>query len=210
MTIWDKIYRKYLSDGQEYATLSKDLIPEFLKFISTHEFPERSVLDLGCGNGKYLAYLKEQGFKTDGIDSSPTAVEIAKKKLGNGARIWTSDMYSAFVPTGPYGLVISIAAIHHGLKRQVGQAVSSLYQALLPGGYAFVTLPDNGGMNHWTSMAEHQEIEPGTRVPLTGPEAGLPHSSYMEPEIRELFKDFSSLELMLLEERGRWIVIAKK
>lgn len=210
MTIWDNIYQNYLKGGEEYATLKKGLIPEFVGFINKHKFKLKKVLDLGCGNGKYLVYLEKIGFSPNGIDSSPTAIEMTKKALKDDSSILLADMYEYVLPTSQYDLIISIAAIHHGLKKQVIQAVKHIYEALVPDGYFFITLPDNSGMTHWTSMVEHQEIEPGTRIPLSGPEKGLPHSSFTKNELEEMFKDFKNIEMQLLEERGRWIVWGNK
>lgn len=210
MTVWENIYQKYKRDGEVYATLQPGLIPEFLDFIQKADVPAKRALDIGCGNGKYLVFLKSLGFEVCGIDSSPTAVELAKESLGNGAEILLADAYLDPFPGSSYGLVISIAAIHHGLKAQVRQAIGKIYNVLLPGGRFFVTLPDNEGSSHWTMMTDHQEIEPGTRIPLSGPERGLPHSSFTKEEIRAMFSSFSRLDMKLLADRGRWILTGEK
>lgn len=210
MTVWDNIYQKYKKDGEEYATLQKGLIPEFLDFIQRQDFKVKKVLDIGCGNGKYLAFLKSLGFETDGVDSSPTAVEMTKEVLNDDSSILLADIYEHNLPKEQYDLIISIAAIHHGLKAQVRGAIRQIYPALLPGGHFFVTLPDNEGSNHWTMMANHEEIEPGTRIPLSGPEKGLPHSSFTKEEIKEMFFDFTKIDMQLLADRGRWIITGVK
>jgi len=213
MTVWEKIYQKYRQDGEEYATLQAGLIPDFLEFIERCDFAgkeRKRVLDIGCGNGKYLVFLKSLGFETEGLDSSPTAVELTREALNDNSVISQADIYEYELPSERYDLVISIAAIHHGLKAQVQRAIAQIKPALRPQGYFFITLPDNSGSAHWTMMADHEEIEPGTRVPLSGPEKGLPHSSFTEEEIREMFTGFSVLELKLLPERGRWIVSGQK
>ena len=56
MTVWDKIYQDYKNGGEAYATLQQGLIPEFLEFIKAHDFKIKKVLDIGCGNGKYLVF----------------------------------------------------------------------------------------------------------------------------------------------------------
>ena len=210
MTVWDNIYKKYQKDGKEYATLQPGLIPEFLNFIQKYDFKMKRVLDIGCGNGKYLVFLKSLGFKTDGIDSSPTAVEMTKEALNDDSNVLLTDMYEYDFPKEQYDLVISIAAIHHGLKAQVRRTIKQIYTALLSGGIFFVTLPDNEGALHWISMTEHQELEPGVRVPLHGPEAGLPHSSFTKQEIKEMFSDFTKINMQLLADRGRWIITGTK
>lgn len=210
MTIWDKIYRHYKKSGEEYATLRQGLIPEFEEFINKYTFKKKNVFDIGCGNGKYLAFLKSIGFTTTGIDSSPTAITLTTEALGDNANLAVADMYNYDYPNQVYDLVISIAAIHHGRKAEVRRAIDGVYKSLIPSGRFFITLPDNTGSAHWTMMADHEEIEPGVRVPLIGPEKGLPHSSFTEEEIREMFSLFSSLEMKLLEDRGRWIVSGSK
>ncbi len=210
MTVWDKIYQDYKNGGEEYATLKKGLIPEFLEFINNNNFTIKKALDVGCGNGKYLVFLKTLGFEVGGIDSSPTAVEMTKEALGNSFGIICANMYDYDIPHSHYDLVISIAAIHHGLKSEVNKAIKHIYDALLPGGHFFITLPDNEGSSHWTMMASHEEIAPGTRVPLSGPEKGLPHSAFTKDEIEEMFSDFKNINLQLLADRGRWIVIGEK
>jgi len=210
MTVWDKIYQDYKNGGEEYATLKKGLIPEFLEFVKNNDFVTKDVLDVGCGNGKYLVFLKTLGFEVSGLDSSPTAVEITKEALGADSNILCANMYNYQMPSSCYGLIISIAAIHHGLKKEVNEVIKHIYKALLSGGRFFITLPDNEGSSHWTKLANHKEIEPGTRVPLSGPEKDLPHSAFTQAEIKEMFADFKNVKLQLLSDRGRWIVTGEK
>lgn len=210
MTVWDKIYQDYKQGGEEYATLRKGLIPEFLEFIKNNNFKLKNVLDVGCGNGKYLVFLKSLDFKASGLDSSPTAVSMTKEAVGEDLNILCANMYEYEMPATSYDLIISIAAIHHGLKKQVSGAIKNIYNALVSGGLCFITLPDNEGNSHWTMMVGHKEIEPGTRVPLSGLEKDLPHSSYTKAEITEMFSDFKKINLQLLADRGRWIITAEK
>ena len=119
-------------------------------------------------------------------------------------------MYKYIAPSSSYDLIISIAAIHHGLKKEVRAAIQHIYQALVSGGKFFITLPDNEGGAHWTMMINHKEIEPGTRIPLSGSEKDLPHSSFTKDEINEMFSDFKNIDMQLLADRGRWIITGEK
>ena len=135
---------------------------------------------------------------------------MTKEALGANSGIICANMYDYKILSPSYDLIISIAAIHHGLKKEVKRAINNIYDALLPGGRFFITLPDNEGSSHWTMMVNHREIEPGTRVPLSGPEKDLPHSAFTKDEIKEMFSDFKNINLQLLADRGRWIVTGEK
>jgi cyclopropane fatty-acyl-phospholipid synthase-like methyltransferase len=210
MTIWDKIYQKYQKNGVAYASLKSGLMPEFINFVETNTFPIKKVLDIGCGTGKYLMFLKEKGFETGGIDSSPTAVEITKKNLRDNSDIRCIDMYEYALPIATYDLVISIATIHHGYKKQIRDLIKRLYLSLVDDGHFFITLPDNNGSLNWVMMANNKEIEPGTRIPLSGPEKGLPHSSFTQEEIYEIFTDFKDVRTELLTSNSRWVITGSK
>jgi 2-polyprenyl-3-methyl-5-hydroxy-6-metoxy-1,4-benzoquinol methylase len=93
MTIWDNIYKNYLKGGEAWATLSEEIHPLFKQFLSQSNFELKNVLDIGCGTGKYLKILQACGFKTDGIDSSETAVEMTKKVLGDNPTILCVNMF---------------------------------------------------------------------------------------------------------------------
>jgi SAM-dependent methyltransferase len=87
MTIWDNIYKNYQQGGEAWATISEDIHPLFKQLLSESDFAIKQALDIGCGTGKYLKILQAGGFKTDGIDSSETAVEMTKKELGIDSKI---------------------------------------------------------------------------------------------------------------------------
>ena len=38
------------------------------------------ILDIGCGAGRHALYLQEQGFDATGIDNSPGAIEVCRKR----------------------------------------------------------------------------------------------------------------------------------
>jgi SAM-dependent methyltransferase len=209
MTIWDNIYKNFQNGGEAWASLSEDIHPLFKQFLEHSEFILKYALDIGCGTGKYLKLLRAGGFKTDGIDSSQTAVEMTKKELGSGSEIVCADMFGYDIPRDRYDLILSVSTIHHGTKEQVRLLVSNIYEATAENGKIFVTVPDLASSKKWNTFKEHQKITEGTYAPLSGPEKGLPHSFYEENEVRKLFSKFNDLRLDL-DDRGRWIIQATK
>jgi 2-polyprenyl-3-methyl-5-hydroxy-6-metoxy-1,4-benzoquinol methylase len=209
MTIWDNIYKNYQKGGEAWATLSEEIHPLFRQFLSQSNFEHKHVLDIGCGTGKYLKILQAGGFKTDGIDSSETAVGMTKKALGDGSSILCANMFEFEIPKNKYDLIISISTIHHGTKRQVQNLIDRIHGAILEDGRIFITVPDFESGKKWNTFKGHEKISEGTFVPLSGQEKGLPHSFYTKKETQELFSKFRGLRLDL-DSLGRWVIWASK
>ncbi len=209
MTIWDKIYKSYKKDGKPWGSLKYDLLPEFLEFVKNTNFIAKNVLDIGCGNGRYLAYLQKLGFEINGIDSSETAIEMSRKVLGSRANLIYADIYKYDYPFNTYDLVFSISSIHHGLKKDISELINKIYNSLLPGGFVFITLPDISNIKSWDTFKNNKKLAEGTFSPLSGPETGLAHSFFDKEEIEKIFSEFSSLRLDL-NDRVNWVVVARK
>lgn len=88
MSYQDKFYSKYVSahTGQLYGELSLEKIkrrfPAWRKYFGKFlpENKEAKIIDLGCGNGGFVWWLQEVGYRSaEGIDISPEQVELAEK-----------------------------------------------------------------------------------------------------------------------------------
>jgi len=209
MTVWDDIYKNYQKGGEAWATLSEEIHPLFKQFLNQSNFELKHVLDIGCGTGKYLKILQAGEFKTDGIDSSETAIEMTKKILGDNSAILCVNMFEFEIAKNKYDLVISISTIHHGTKEQVQNLINRIYEAIVKNGRIFITVPDFESSKKWKTFKDHKEIAEGTFAPLSGPEKGLPHSLYAKEEAQKLFSKFRDLQLDL-DSHGRWVAQASK
>ena len=65
-----------------------ELYKKYLDVIKT--YPVKKVLDIGCGNGKFLKLLDNAGYESFGIERSHKMVEIAKA-LGTNADVLELD-----------------------------------------------------------------------------------------------------------------------
>lgn len=208
-TVWDNIYKTYLAGGPAWATLQDDLHPCFVSFIEKSAFPHKHALDIGCGAGKYLKYLQLKGFRTSGLDSSESAVEMTKDLLGDQGKIILADMYEYQYPSNTYDLIISHATLHHGMKKDVVTLLDKIFEALVKDGKIFLSLPSDDCIKNWAMMAKHETLEDGTCIPLCGPEKGLPHSFYAKEEVDRLFSRYVNLETEI-DECGRWVIQGEK
>ncbi|MEX2282764.1 MAG: class I SAM-dependent methyltransferase [Gemmatimonadota bacterium] len=62
------------------------------------------VLDIGCGAGRYALYLQQHGHDVVGIDISPLAIEVCRRRGLRDARVISIDDVSAEL--GRFGTII--------------------------------------------------------------------------------------------------------
>ena len=209
MTVWDSISKNYQKCWEERATLKEWLLPQFIKFIEHTSFDKKSVFDIGCGNGKYLVYLQNLGFKIAWIDSSPTAIEIIQNNIKNNENIYCADMYSKKIQPNEFDLIISIQTIHHWSKQEIIKLIDMIYTALLSKWKIFITLPNYESSNYRNTFKDKTEIFPGTFIPNSWPEKGLAYSFFTQEEIQQIFKKFKNITTQL-DSGGRRIIIWEK
>jgi 2-polyprenyl-3-methyl-5-hydroxy-6-metoxy-1,4-benzoquinol methylase len=128
---------------------------------------------------------QKMDFQVAGIDSSPTAISMAREAAMNSGHFIVADMFGYSYPPNTYDLVISRAAIHHGIKTKVVSLVAQIYSTLLAGGNIFLSLPSEECIKNWAMMTGHETLADGTCIPVQGPEKGLPHSFFSNQEIMD-------------------------
>lgn len=62
--------KAYFTTYEEWAPHERDALG----------FVKGRVLDVGCGAGRHSLYLQEKGFDVLGIDISPLAIEVCKRR----------------------------------------------------------------------------------------------------------------------------------
>jgi hypothetical protein len=100
--------------------------------------------------------------------------------------------------------VFSIQVIDHARIAAVRLAIREIWRVLSSGGVAFISVAAS------KDDEEFVEIEPGTIVPLTGSEAGLPHHIFSEEELRMEFRDFQVWYVSLRAAGKVWVITARK
>lgn len=208
-TTWDRIYKRYKNGGPAWATLSNPIHPAFRQFVKRTRFGGKTVLDLGCGDGRYLKLLQMSGFAISGIDSSPTAIQMSKEILGRKSLLHVADIFTYAIPSRRYDLVICIATIQHARKPAIKRLIGRIHRSLRPDGKIFITFPMTSSLSHWNTFKNAKMAAPGVYIPLTGPEKGLSHSFYKKEELRTLFSSFSVVKITG-DGTGRWVVRAAK
>jgi SAM-dependent methyltransferase len=103
--------------------------------------PASRVLDVGCGNGRFLAGVAaDYGCQVEGVDMSPLAVASARESFGVG--VFQGILEEAAFPDGSFDVVTSWWYLEH-----VPDPVASLREMrriLKPGGACVFGVPNAG------------------------------------------------------------------
>jgi len=148
--------------ADEFDKTRVRLWPCVVSFLN--EFQSNAkILDIGCGNGKYMKYRNDLIIK--GIDISIKLVEICKNK---GFDVIKASMTDIPFDDNYFDGIICIASYHHlNNDDDRKKTLDEIYRILKPGGIAFIevwgvvqTLPNKNAANFtknanlvkWTSV----------------------------------------------------------
>jgi 2-polyprenyl-3-methyl-5-hydroxy-6-metoxy-1,4-benzoquinol methylase len=124
--------------------------PELLHFIATHT--SGRALDLGCGSGTNVITLAKSGWQTTGVDFSPRAIHLAKKKAkqnGVEVELIVDDVRQLRTISGSFDLILDIGCFHSLSPDSHVRYILNIQRLLNPQGtyllYAFIVEPGSLG-----------------------------------------------------------------
>jgi len=190
---WESAYRKRHS-GEREPHEDAGVLDAFFRKQSV-----RTILDLGCGDGRDLVHLAKLGYDMYGLDIAPTGLRRAGEWLaseGLSVALVASDMTDIPWHDGFFDACISIQVINHHRIKEIRRTIQEIWRVLRPGGYLFVTVGIDRP-RRMTVEGKRVEVEPWTYVRLDGHENGVPHHCFNEEELRGEFSAFKLLEEVL-------------
>lgn len=98
-------------------------------------------LDLGCGRGEWLQWLRERGIPAKGIDSNAVMVRLCQEQ---GLAVEVCDVLSALQaqPTHSLSMVSSFHVIEHLPFDVLFAMVQEIHRVLVPGGLMILETPN--------------------------------------------------------------------
>ncbi len=99
----------------------------------------RRILDAGCGSGPLSAALRDRGAVVSGFDASSGMLELARRRLGEGADLRVADLGAPLpYPDDTFDDVVASLVLHY--LEDWGPALTELRRALKPGGRLIVSV----------------------------------------------------------------------
>jgi SAM-dependent methyltransferase len=117
----------------------------------------RRVLDAGCGSSPLSAALRDRGAIVTGIDSSAGMLQLARRRLGDDARLQQADLKSALpFPDDGFDDVMASLVLHY--LEDWTAPLAELRRVLTPGGRLIMSV------NHPSSIYIPRLYPPGRRA----------------------------------------------
>ena len=126
--------------AQDFSRTRENPWPEikflFDKFLTIQE----KVLDLGCGNGRYVPFFNEKKVDYLGVDNSEELIKIAQKKFPENV-FEKQDAFNLSFPDNYFDKIYSIAVLHHIPSKELRiQFLKKVKRVLKPNGLIVLTV----------------------------------------------------------------------
>ena len=145
-------YNKYANVYFE-NTVNLDMMPTLDKFLA-YVKPGGNVLDLGCGSGRDAKIMMERELEVTLLDASKEMCALAD--IYTGLEPLCMDMREMDFDEVFHG-IWACASLLHIAKKEAGEVLRRIYQALKPGGVCYVSVKEGEfeGFRHERFFADY-------------------------------------------------------
>lgn len=161
------------------------------------------VLDVGCGNGRFLTTMRTLGWEVQGVEFSEAGVNAARM---SGLSVHHGDLASAAFADGSFDLITARHVIEHIPEAQAFMA--ELARVLKPGGRLVIETPSSAALGrqwfntHWyaNDVPRHLFLYSPTNLERLGSSHGLRRSGLFMETTPKIF--LNSLDY-IIGNRGK-------
>ena len=141
MSEWEGNQTEYVHNSEGLGTHHAYLLPSIDRFLGAP--CNRSIFEIGFGNGSVANHFASNGFKVSGIEPSHDGVRIARKLYPHLDQLHQGNAYEPLAERyGTFSIVISLEVIEHVYAPR--KLVASAYSLLKPGGILILSTPYHG------------------------------------------------------------------
>ena len=149
-----RLYQHYLTQHVRLSTVSVQSAlvqrgPYLRRLIATFLPPDKSakILDLGCGYGGILHFLREAGYTSIvGVDVSEEQVELARQLGLKDLHCQDLREFLGAAADETYKVVIAFDILEHFAKPELLELMDELRRVITPGGALIVHAPNGEGL----------------------------------------------------------------
>jgi 2-polyprenyl-3-methyl-5-hydroxy-6-metoxy-1,4-benzoquinol methylase len=120
------------------------------------------LLDIGCGDGKYLADMKALGWDAVGVEPDPEAAKIAREHYG--LSVVTGMLHEADFPPESFDAITLKHVIEH-VEHPV-ELIRNCFRILRPGGTLTIATPNTDCLQHRLFNEAWLELDPPRHLHL--------------------------------------------
>jgi len=102
-----------------------------------------TMLDIGCGSGRDLLWLKTRGFRPTGFEQAPSLAELARHH--SGCEVIDGDFAVFDFSPLQYDALLLIGSLVHVPREDLKPLLARILAALRPGGHILLTLKEGSG-----------------------------------------------------------------
>ncbi|MFH1975321.1 MAG: class I SAM-dependent methyltransferase [Pseudomonadota bacterium] len=134
----------YRENHREYFERTFNIDPStFLSHLTARLSPDAYILDVGCGSGRDLLWLKNRGFSVMGFERSPELAELARKSAG--CEVLEGDFTAYDFSSIRADAVILIGALVHIHHADFVTILQNIAKALKIDGLMLITVKEGTG-----------------------------------------------------------------
>ena len=131
----------YQSNAKQYCSETFSIDPTgFLGPLLNYLSPGASILDIGCGSGRDLLWLRNKGFQVTGFERATNLAELARQSSGCPVIDGDFDDFD-FSLLNFDGLVL-VGALVHVNHNELTKTLTNICKALKQGGHILITLKE--------------------------------------------------------------------
>jgi cyclopropane fatty-acyl-phospholipid synthase-like methyltransferase len=124
------------------------------------------VLDVGCGNGEFLLYLRSMRYESlEGVDLDPAQVERANAGGLKGV-VCTTVQNFLVDKQSDYDLISAFNFFEHVTKAELLEILAAMHRALKPGGRIIAVTPNGvsvfSGTTRYWDFSHEQSFTPAS------------------------------------------------
>ena len=94
-----------------------------------------NILDVGCGTGTHLDLYRRYECNLYGLDTSPSMLQVAQKRLGDAAKLDFGSAASMPYENNQFDLIITMLSLHEMSPETRSAAIEEMKRVLKDGGH---------------------------------------------------------------------------